>query len=267
MASGSNLSANLLEVERLISKSADAGAELVVLPENFAMMGMKDGEVLRLKEKHGDGKIQTFLKDMANKYNLWIVGGTIPIESPNADKAYASCLLLDNKGNEIARYNKLHLFDVTITESGDRYNESATIEAGSEIVVVDTPFGRMGMAVCYDLRFPGLFRDMQHHGVDLITIPSAFTAITGKAHWDILVRARAIENLSFVIASAQGGYHINGRETYGHSMIVDPWGNKLDELPRGSGFVYADIDLKRQKEIRKNFPVLDHRRIDCSLST
>ncbi len=267
MASGSNLSANLLEVERLISKSADAGAELVVLPENFAMMGMKDGEVLRLKEKHGDGPIQSFLKDMANKYGLWIVGGTIPLESPNPDKVYAACLLLDNKGNEIARYNKLHLFDVTITENGDRYNESSTIEAGTEIVVVDTPFGRLGMAVCYDLRFPGLFRDMQHHGVDLITIPSAFTAITGKAHWDILVRARAIENLCFVIASAQGGYHINGRETYGHSMIVDPWGNKLDELPRGSGIVYADIDMTRQTEIRKNFPVLNHRRIDCSLST
>jgi predicted amidohydrolase len=265
MASGSNVNANLLEVERLVSKAADAGAGLVVLPENFAIMGLKEGDKVSIKEPLGDGPIQRFLTDLAIKYSLWIVGGTIPVASPNPDKVYAACLLINDKGEIVANYNKLHLFDVTITENGEEYNESATIEAGNNVVVVDTPFGRLGMAICYDLRFPGFFRGMQDQDVDIITIPAAFTKITGKAHWDILVRARAIENLAFVVASAQGGYHVNGRETYGHSMIVDPWGNKLDELPRGSGIVFADLDMDRQKDIRKNFPVLKHRKIMCSL--
>ncbi len=265
MASGSNLNANLLEVERLVSQAADRGASLVVLPENFTLMGLKEKDIVAIKEPYGDGKIQRFLSDMAKKFGLWIVGGTIPIESTHPDKVFSACLLINDKGETVARYDKLHLFDVTITESNETYNESATFEPGNDVVVVDTPFGRLGMAVCYDLRFPGIFRRMQDLDVDLITIPSSFTAITGKAHWDILVRARAIENLTFVIASAQGGYHVNGRETYGHSMIVDPWGNKLDELPRGSGIVYADLDMARQKEIRKNFPVLSHRRLQCHL--
>ena len=176
----------------------------------------------------------------------------------------AACLVFDERGERVARYDKIHLFDVTLTEVSESYTESDTMEAGNEVVVIDTPFGRLGLAVCYDLRFPEFFRQLLEKEAEIITLPSAFTAITGKAHWDALVRARAIENLSYVVASAQGGYHANGRETYGHSMVVDPWGVVLDELDRGSGVVVADIDLERLHEIRKNFPALSHRKIECN---
>ena len=163
----------------------------------------------------------------------------------------------------MGRYDKVHLFDVCLPEGGERYQESTTIEPGGETLVLDTPFGRMGVAVCYDLRFPEMFRRMLDGGMEILAIPSSFTAITGKAHWETLVRARAIENLAYVIAAAQGGFHINGRETHGHSMIVDPWGTVLAQVPRGSGFICCALDDDYQDSVRRNFPTIDHRRLKC----
>lgn len=264
MASGPNVNANLLEAERLIKQATDAGAELVVLPENFAFMGMNDNDIIKVREEDGSGQMQDFLAEQAARNKVWLVGGTVPLNSENPDKICAASLLYDAEGNRKARYDKVHLFDVLITESDERYNESETMVPGNKMVVVDTPFGKLGMAVCYDLRFPGLFRNLVDHGAEIISIPSAFTAITGKAHWEVLVRARAIENQCYVVAAAQGGYHANGRETYGDSMVVDPWGLVLDRLARGSGVVVSDINVERLKDIRRSFPVLEHRKISCT---
>jgi len=261
MASGPNVGANLIEAGRLIQKSAEAGAALVVLPENFAIMGMKEVDKVKIREKSGTGPLQNFLAEQAAKWDVWIVGGTIPMEADVPDKIRAASLVYNDNGECVGRYDKIHLFDVHIAESGENYTESDTIEPGDSVVVLDTPVGKLGLAICYDLRFPELFRAMHDKGVEVIALPSAFTAITGRAHWGPLVRARAIENLSYVVAAAQGGYHINGRETYGHSMIVDPWGNILDRLPQGSGFVLADVDRRLIANTRRNFPALKHRRI------
>ena len=265
MASGPNVNANLLEAERLIKQAADEGAELVVLPEFFALMGMNDHDAVGIREEDGHGQIQDFLAEQAARNGVWLVGGTIPLNANDADKVSAASLLYDAQGNRVARYDKIHLFDVLITENDEQYNESETIEPGNKAVVVDTPFGKLGMAVCYDLRFPGLFRTLVEQGAEIITIPSAFTAITGKAHWEVLVRARAVENQCYVIAAAQGGYHANGRETFGDSMVVDPWGLVLDRLPRGSGVVVSDMDIERLRDIRRSFPVLEHRKIRCEM--
>ena len=265
MASGPNLNANLLEAERLIKQAAEGGAELVVLPENFALMGMSEHDKVKVREADGSGPLQEFLAESAARHNVWLVGGTVPLSAHDADKVTAASLLYDAQGNRVARYDKIHLFDVLITENDERYNESETIEPGNKAVVVDTPFGKIGMAVCYDLRFPGLFRSLTEQGAEILTIPSAFTAITGKAHWEVLVRARAIENQCYVVAAAQGGYHANGRETFGDSMVVDPWGLVLNRLTRGPGVVISDINMERLREIRKSFPVLEHRKIQCSL--
>jgi nitrilase len=263
MASGPNVGANLLEVERLTEEAAASGARLVVLPENFAFMGTAERDILGLGEADGAGPLQDFLALLARKLGIWLVGGTVPIKAADPGKVRAACLVFDDQGRRQARYDKMHLFDVHLVETDERYHESATIEPGTEVVVVDTPFGRLGLAVCYDLRFPELFRAMQDQGVELITLPAAFTALTGRAHWGTLVRARAIENLSYFIAAAQGGFHISGRETYGHSMIVDPWGNMLAQQPRGTGVAVASIDREYAAATRRNFPCLAHRRLRC----
>ena len=265
MASGPNVNANLIEVGRLIDVAADGGADFVVLPENFAIMGMKEQDKVKVSEPLGDGPIQSFLSETAKKYGIWLVGGTIPLKSSSPNKVRAACLLYDDKGEVKAHYDKAHLFDVHIYQSGENYNESETIEPGDEIVVVDTPFGRVGLAICYDLRFPEMFRSMADLGVEIIAIPSAFTAVTGKAHWEPLVRARAIENLCYVVAAGQGGYHVNGRESYGDSMIVDQWGQVMDRLTSGSGVVMANYDREQLRKVRKTFPVLEHRKIVCSV--
>jgi nitrilase len=265
MASGPNVSANLTESARLVLRAVEAGAELVVLPENFAMMGMTEEDKLGIQETEGGGPIQTFVSELAKKHRVWIVAGTIPITASDEQHVRSSCLVYNELGEMQARYDKVHLFDVHLEENKETYNESTTIEAGNNTVVIDTPFGKLGLAICYDLRFPELFRGMVDDGVQLIAIPSAFTAITGNAHWETLVKARAIENLCYVIAADQGGYHINSRETHGDSMVVDPWGNVLDRLPRGSGFVTADIDLSMVENTRRNFPALKHRKIPCNL--
>ncbi len=263
MATGPNVSANLLETERLLAEAADGGAGLAVLPENFAFMGKRDQDQLSLREADGEGPLQDFLSQMARKYGIWLVGGTIPLVADDAGKVRAACLLYDDQGERVARYDKMHLFDVHLLEADERYVESSTIEPGKGIVVVDSPFGRLGLSICYDLRFPEMFRAMQNLGVEVLAIPSSFTAITGKAHWEVLVRARAIENLIYVIAAAQGGYHINGRETHGHSMIVDPWGTVLAQVPRGNGTVICTLDRDYQATVRRTFPTLQHRRLQC----
>ncbi len=264
MASGPNISANLLEASRLISRAAAAGAGLVVLPENFALMGMSEFDKVRIREPDGSGPIQEFLAYQATRNGVWLVGGTIPLIATHSQKVRAACLVFDPTGTRVARYDKIHMFDVRVTESGENYTESDTIEAGDTPLVLDTPFGKLGLAVCYDLRFPELFRQLLEKGAEVLVIPSAFTAITGKAHWEILVRARAIENLCYVVAAAQGGYHLGGRETHGDSMIVGPWGVILDRLPRGSGFISTEIDHNSLESMRRNFPATQHRRLGCT---
>ncbi len=264
MASGPNVSANLLEAERLIATAARAGASLVLLPENFAIMGMRETDKVDIREQPGDGPIQLFLQQQAKRHGVWLVGGSVPLVADDPGKVRASCLVYNERGMEVARYDKLHLFDVEILESRERYVESETIEPGSEMVVVDSPIGRLGLLICYDLRFPEQFRDLLDQGMEVALVPAAFTAMTGKAHWEPLLRARAIENLSYVVAAAQGGYHANGRETHGDTLIVDPWGTVIDRLPRGSGVVTAHIDLEHLRRIRRNFPTIEHRKIFCA---
>ncbi len=259
MASGPKVEGNLNEARRLIEKAAQQGAKLVVLPEFFAIMGMNEQDKVRVREQPGQGAIQSFMSEMARKHKIWLMG-SLPLVSNAQDKVRNSLLVFDETGAQVARYDKIHLFNLTL--GNEQYNEASTIEAGDQVVVVDSPFGRIGLAVCYDLRFPELFRTMKD--VDIIVLPSAFTATTGKVHWEPLVRARAIENLSYVIAAAQGGYHVSGRETHGHSMIVDPWGRVMDELQRGSGVVIADVNPSYQASLRKSLPALSHRTLSCS---
>jgi len=265
MASGPNVKANLAEAEKLIKIAVQQEAELVVLPENFAIMGMAEMDKVKIAEDLGSGLLQDFLKNQAVKNNIWLVGGTIPIRSDEAGKVYASCLLMNPQGEQVARYDKIHLFDVTIEASNESYTESETISAGNDIVVVDTPFGRLGLAVCYDLRFPELFCAMVEQKMEICALPSAFTSLTGRVHWESLLRSRAIENLTFMIAADQGGYHVGGRETHGDSMIVDPWGQVLNRLPHGTGVVVADIDIAKLEHTRKMFPALEHKRFQCGL--
>lgn len=260
MASGPNVAANLAEAERLIAAAAKQGAKLVALPEYFAIMGLKDSDKVAAKESEGKGPIQKFMSNIAKKHKIWLIGGSIPLTCDNPDKVRNSCLVYDDKGKQVARYDKIHLFGLDL--GAEHYQEENTIEPGNEIVILDTPFGRIGLSICYDLRFPELYRTMRD--VDIIFVPSAFTATTGKAHFETLIRARAIENLAYVVAPAQGGYHLSGRETHGDTMIVDPWGVVLDRLPRGSGIVMAGINPDYQASLRSSLPALKHRTLDCS---
>jgi len=261
MASGPNVGANLIEAERLLALAVDQGAELVVLPENFALMGLTEEDKLKSAEQEGVGPIQDFLSRQATQHHIWIVGGTIPLLAPDPRKVFAACLLYDDQGERVARYDKMHLFDVCLEDHAESYAESQTTLPGDRVVVAATPFGKIGLAVCYDLRFPELFRCMLDAGAELFAVPAAFTAFTGKAHWEVLVQVRAIENLCFVIAAAQGGYHINGRETYGNSMIVDPWGGGINRLQNGAGVICADIELENLRAIRRGFPAISHRKL------
>lgn len=260
MASGPNVQGNLNEVERLIQRAVAAGAELVVLPENFAQMA-DDAERLQIAENEGIGPIQEFLSETADRFNIWLAGGSVPIKSGNKNRVRSSLFLFDNSGQTVARYDKIHLYDVKLPQGGEEYQESSVIEPGDQVVTADTPFGKVGLAICYDIRFPELFRQLLDQGMEILLAPSAFTAVTGKAHWQSLVQARAIENQCYVAAAAQGGYHLNGRETYGHSMIIDPWGTVLDCLPSGAGFALAEIDRIKLESTRENFPAISHRRL------
>jgi len=255
MASGPNVEGNLREAARLIQRAAEQGAQLVALPEHFGIMGMREEDKVAVREKEGSGPIQAFLSETARKHGIWLVGGSVPLECRAPDKVRNSSLVYDATGRLVARYDKMHLFGFEMGE--ERYSEERTIEPGDRVVVIDSPFGRIGLSVCYDLRFPELYRAMK--GVEIILVPSAFTETTGRAHWEPLIRARAIENLAYVVAPAQGGYHVNGRETHGDSMIVDPWGVVLDRLHRGSGVVAARIDLRHLQRLRQSLPALRHR--------
>jgi len=216
---------------------------------------MQDTDKVKVREEEGKGPIQQFLSAIAKRYGIWVVGGSVPLVSDKAGKVRNSCLVYDDKGTQVARYDKIHLFGFDMGQ--EHYSEERTIEPGREVKVIDSPFGRIGLSICYDLRFPELYRAMTD--VDIIMVPSAFTAITGKAHWETLIRARAIENLAYVLAPAQGGYHLNGRETHGDSMVVDPWGVVLDRLPRGSGVVVAGVNPHHLRQLRTSLPALKHR--------
>ena len=255
MASGPNVEANLKEAAQLIEMAAGQDAKLVALPEYFPIMGMDERDKVKAREEPGQGPIQAFLSSTARRLGIWIVGGSVPLVASVPDKVRNSCLVYDDTGKQIARYDKIHLFGFEM--GNENYSEPRTIEPGKEVVVFDSPFGRIGLSICYDLRFPELYRAMKD--VDLILVPSAFTETTGKAHWETLIRARAIENLAYVLAPAQGGYHVNGRETHGDSMLVDPWGVILDRLPRGSGIVVGSMNHQHSGRLRQCLPALTHR--------
>lgn len=262
MVSTDDLSANLAQASDLIERAAAAGAELVVLPENFAFMGKFEGAVLAVAESpDGSGVIQHFLATQAVAHGITLVGGSVPIASEQGDKAYACSIVYGPDGDCLARYHKLHLFDVDLP-GGEGYRESATFLPGHSVALAHAPPIKLGLSICYDLRFPELYRELAQQGAEVLLVPSAFTATTGAAHWSALLRARAIENLCYVVAPNQGGVHASGRETYGHSMIVDPWGQVIAaQTERGSGVVSAIIDLAEQQTLRARFPVLTHSRL------
>lgn len=260
--SSADCATNLREAARLIAQAAHEGAELVILPENFALMGVPLAAFVEIRENFGSGPLQEFLSTQAAHHGIWLVGGTLPLATSTPQKVRSACLVFNPQGQCVARYDKIHLFDVTVS-THERHCESATFEGGQHITVVDTSVGRLGLAICYDLRFPELFRCLQDQGVELIGVPAAFTAVTGAAHWDVLVRARAIENLCYVIAANQVGQHADGRKTYGNSKVVDPWGTVLNQLLAGNGVVCANFNHQEQLELRERFPVRAHRKIVC----
>lgn len=263
MTSVADVSANLATARGLLERARAEGAVLAALPENFALMGRRETDKLEVAEPFGEGPIQAFLGHCARELKMWIVGGTAPVRVPdNPAKVSAASLLFDDQGRCVARYDKIHLFDVDLPDREESYRESATIDPGAQSKVASTPVGHLGMAVCYDVRFPELFRTLQSQGAEVLCLPSAFTAATGRAHWELLVRARAVENLCYMLAPAQGGTHENGRETFGDSLIVDPWGQVLARVgAAGPGLAVAEIDRTLQQELRRRFPALTHRKL------
>lgn len=262
MVSQDDIPANLQRARALLEQAAADGARLAVLPENFAAMGRRDAAAIGRAEALGQGPILPWLKNTARDLRLWIVAGTLPLppaDAPQA-KARACSLLVDDHGEQVARYDKLHLFDVDVADNRGRYRESDDYAHGAKVVVADTPVGRLGLTVCYDLRFPELYSALREAGAELISAPAAFTAVTGVAHWEVLIRARAIETQCYVLAAAQGGVHPGERETHGHAAIVDPWGRILAERSKGEAVLLADRDPEQQASIRARMPVASHRR-------
>ncbi|MBC9252157.1 carbon-nitrogen hydrolase [Pseudomonas alcaligenes] len=262
MVSQDDVLANLSAARRLLEQAAAGGARLAVLPENFAAMGRRDLAALGRAEADGTGPILPWLKQAARDLRLWIVAGTIPLPPDDrpAAKAHACSLLVDERGERVVRYDKLHLFDVDVADSRGRYRESDDYAFGGQVVVADTPVGRLGLTVCYDLRFPELYSRLREAGAELITAPAAFTAVTGAAHWQVLTRARAIETQCYVLAAGQGGSHPGGRETFGHSALIDPWGRVLAEQPQGEAVLLGQRDAEEQAAIRQRMPIARHRR-------
>jgi predicted amidohydrolase len=259
MTSGPDVAGNLAQAGALIEAAAAAGARLVTLPENFSFMGLKDADKRAVAESPGAGPVQDFLAATATRLKVWIVGGTTPLRAGGDGRVAAASLVLDADGRQVARYDKIHLFDVDLPGRAESYRESAHVAPGARVAVIDTPAGRLGLSVCYDVRVPELYRQLSAAGAQLLVVPSAFTSPTGRAHWETLLRARAIENLCYVIAPAQSGFHPSGRETYGDSMIVDYWGRVLSRVPRGTGYALAEVDIARQSQVRESFPALGHR--------
>ncbi|MBI4756948.1 MAG: carbon-nitrogen hydrolase family protein [Betaproteobacteria bacterium] len=255
MVSGPDVAANCATAARRVAEAVEGGARMVVLPEYFPLITADERAKVALREQDGRGPVQEFLRATARRHGIWIIGGTLPMEASAPDKVRNACLVFDDEGRRVARYDKIHLFGFTRGE--ERYNESATIEPGCDVVSFDAPCGRVGLSVCYDLRFPELYRAMGT--VDVIAVPAAFTTTTGEAHWELLLRARAVENQCYVVAAAQGGTHPSGRMTHGDTMIIDPWGVVLARRAKGEGVVLADIDPQRLAEVRESLPALAHR--------
>jgi predicted amidohydrolase len=253
--SGPDVGRNLADCAALIAEAAAGGARLVGLPEYFGIIGLRDRDKVAVRETLGDGPIQDFLAETARRHGIWLIGGSVPLACDDPEKVWNASLVYDDAGQRVARYDKIHLFG--FDNGREKYSEERTILHGSKVVTVDSPFGRIGLSICYDLRFPELYRAFGD--VDLIFVPSAFTETTGAAHWEPLLRARAIENLAYVVAPAQGGVHPNGRETHGHTMVVDPWGRILARRAKAPGVVFADIDPARLREARSMLPALTHR--------
>ncbi|MGT2472265.1 carbon-nitrogen hydrolase family protein [Paraburkholderia terrae] len=246
---------NLADADHLIAQAAADGAQLVLLPEYFCFMGYKDTDKLTVREPYGDGPIQRFLADAARRHKVWVIGGTLPLTAPEETRVLNTTLVFDPQGNEAARYDKIHLFNF---EKGEEsFDEARTIRPGDTVRTFDAPFGRVGLSVCYDLRFPELYRRMGDCA--LIVVPSAFTYTTGRAHWETLLRARAVENQCYVLAAAQGGKHENGRRTWGHTMLIDPWGEIIDVRDEGAGVVAGNIERSRIDEVRQSLPAWRHR--------
>jgi predicted amidohydrolase len=257
MVSGPVVRDNLDAARDLIAEAARQGARLVALPEYFCIMGLRDGDKVAAREPDGRGPVQAFLSEAAARHRVWLVGGTTPLACPDPGKVRNACLVYDDAGKRVARYDKIHLFG--FQSAAERYDEAATIEPGDTPVAVDSPFGRLGLSVCYDVRFPELYRS--YAPADVLFVPSAFTVPTGRAHWETLLRARAIENLAYLVAPAQGGRHPSGRSTWGHSMIIGPWGEVLASLESGPGVVIAEIDPMKRDEARASLPALEHRKL------
>lgn len=262
MNSGADIAANLALADRLLGDAAADGCSLAVLPENFALMPVHGRDKAKHAEPPGDGPIQSFLADAARRHGLWIIGGSIPLVSPEEERVYGACVVVDDQGRAPAIYRKIHLFDVDLPDRNESYRESNSMYPGDKPLTVDTPVGRVGLTICYDLRFPELFRTLVDHGAVAFTVPAAFTQATGEAHWHTLLRARAIENLAWVIAPGQFGTHPDGRATYGHSLICDPWGRIVAEQADGNAHVVADIDREGLEQLRQEFPALANRRLD-----
>lgn len=261
MTSGHVVVDNLSAAADLLRKAKDAGADIACLPENFSFIGLRDADKLEVAEPDGEGVVQDFLSETARKLNMWILGGTIVLRGDTERRVANASLLIDAAGKRVARYDKIHLFDVTIPGRDEQYRESTHVAPGREAVIADTPVGKLGLSVCYDMRFPELYRELVSRGAQWLAMPAAFTVPTGRAHWETLLRARAIENLCYVVAPAQAGTHTSGRETYGDSLIVDYWGQVLSRLAKGTGVITADIDLAKQAETRARFPALDNRQL------
>jgi nitrilase len=253
--SGGDVAANLASAAPLIAAAVAEGARLVVLPEYFGIFGLRATDKVQAREADGDGPQQAFLSRLAREHAIWLVGGTVPIASSDPERVRSALLVYAPDGKRIARYDKIHLF--AFTRGEERYDEGKTIEPGSDVVTIELPCGRVGLSICYDVRFPELYRKMGP--LSLIIVPSAFTATTGAAHWNLLLRARAVENQCYVLAAAQGGEHPGGRRTHGHSMLVDPWGRVVAELGEGPGFIVGDIDPARLANVRAELPALSHR--------
>ena len=258
---------NLAAAGRLLRVARDAGADIACLPENFAFMGIRDADKRDVAEGDGVGPIQDFLSSTARSLGLWILAGTIGIKSSPQSRVANSSLLFDAGGRRVARYDKIHLFDVTIPGRDEEYRESTHVEPGRIVTLADTPVGKLGLSVCYDMRFPELYRALSAGGAQWFAMPAAFTVPTGRAHWETLLRARAIENLCYVVAPAQVGTHSNGRETYGDSLIADFWGKVLARLPDGEGVITSAIDLAEQAKTRERFPALNNRRLSADAMT
>jgi nitrilase len=259
MVSAPELRVNLESAARLIGEAAAAGARLVALPENFYLIGRVEADKVALREPEGCGPIQDCLSAAARRHGVWVVGGTAPLATDDSRRILSACLVFDEQGRRVARYDKMHLFRFD-GGANERYDEARTLAPGAGAVAVPSPFGRLALSICYDVRFPELYRSLGEF--DVMFVPSAFTVPTGRAHWELLLRARAVENQAYVVAPAQGGLHASGRRTYGHTMIVDPWGEVLAVRPEGEGFVLAEIDSDRIRQVRAALPALLNRRMN-----